>query len=335
MSNINNFIQSRIGWYLYNRKNHPFETLKVKIFNYFEEFVKFDNLGPVVSIKNNFDDILIPKNHVSRRYTDTYYVNEDNVLRTHLAAHLPDLLSKNRRFLVIGDCYGKEKKYPVYHQIQGVKLLEITKNAEFDLLHEINQFVQFLFPNHIARILPGYSHFSYPTFELTVIHNGNWHEIIKCGCINSKIIVDCCGRGLLPGWFFELNLDISAMILFNIPDIRLFWSLDSHFIDQFKNNEITNFQSFGSFVIHVKGIIFYTSEFFNHNDFCEIIRRNGGDLIKEIEEVERSEKNNRTSWSYRIYYNCLERNLTKEEIEILHNNICNNLKRELMLTFID
>lgn len=43
----------------------------------------FDDFFPVVSTKNNFDDLLIPADHVSRSPIDTYYVDDQHVLRTH------------------------------------------------------------------------------------------------------------------------------------------------------------------------------------------------------------------------------------------------------------
>jgi phenylalanyl-tRNA synthetase alpha subunit len=43
----------------------------------------FDDLFPVVPVKNNFDDLLIPRDHVSRSPIDTYYVDDQHVLRTH------------------------------------------------------------------------------------------------------------------------------------------------------------------------------------------------------------------------------------------------------------
>lgn len=66
-------------------------------------FKTFDDMFPVVSCKANFDEILIPADHVSRSPNDTYYVSSDKVLRCHTSAHQAELLrTKQPAFLVTG-----------------------------------------------------------------------------------------------------------------------------------------------------------------------------------------------------------------------------------------
>ena len=94
-SNIPASIEGKIGKCLHNQKNHPIEIIKNKLYEFFDElskegdynFKKYDNLPPFVSIDDNFDKLLIPKDHPARGKSDTYYVNENTVLRTHTSAH--------------------------------------------------------------------------------------------------------------------------------------------------------------------------------------------------------------------------------------------------------
>lgn len=73
-SNITQGIASKIGKNLHNKKNHPLEIIKRKIYDYFgESFIKFDNLDSKVTTENNFDKLLIPKDHPARSCSDTYY----------------------------------------------------------------------------------------------------------------------------------------------------------------------------------------------------------------------------------------------------------------------
>jgi hypothetical protein len=78
------------------------------IYDYFEQtapgiFKTFDDMYPVVSCKANFDEILIPADHVSRSPNDTYYVSAEQVLRCHTSAHQAELLrTKQPAFLVTG-----------------------------------------------------------------------------------------------------------------------------------------------------------------------------------------------------------------------------------------
>lgn len=80
----------------------------------------FKDLNPLVSVKECFDDLEIPPDHVSRRVTDTYYKDKANVLRTHTSVYeIPFLKRGNNSFLVLGDVYRKDTidktHYPVFH----------------------------------------------------------------------------------------------------------------------------------------------------------------------------------------------------------------------------
>jgi phenylalanyl-tRNA synthetase alpha chain len=60
-------------------------------------------LSPIVSIENNFDVLNVPKDHISRSKSDTYYINNTHLLRTHTSAHQKDLLSSGiNNFVVFG-----------------------------------------------------------------------------------------------------------------------------------------------------------------------------------------------------------------------------------------
>lgn len=70
----------------------------------------------------NFDDVLVPADHVSRSYNDTYYVDAQTVLRCHTSAHQAELLRRGHtHFLVTGDVYRRDSidstHYPVFHQV--------------------------------------------------------------------------------------------------------------------------------------------------------------------------------------------------------------------------
>lgn len=68
-------------------------------------YKQFDDMFPIVSCQANFDEILIPADHVSRSANDTYYVSSEQVLRCHTSAHQAELLrTKQPGFLVTGGC---------------------------------------------------------------------------------------------------------------------------------------------------------------------------------------------------------------------------------------
>lgn len=94
-----------------------------------QPFHVFDNLPPIVTIEQNFDELLIPPDHVSRQPSDTYYVDDQRVLRCHTSAHQTALLRQGEhRFLVCGDVYRRDEvdstHYPVFHQMEGVRIFK-------------------------------------------------------------------------------------------------------------------------------------------------------------------------------------------------------------------
>ena len=156
-SNITNIIESKIGRNLHNQKNHPLEIIKNKLYEFFDElskegdynFKKFDNFSPFVSIEDNFDKLLIPKDHPARSKSDTYYVNEKTVLRTHTSAHQNQLLAEGLTdFVIIGDVYRKDEidkcHYPVFHQIEIVGKIKNGNEPVFELKRVLEKLVQTL-----------------------------------------------------------------------------------------------------------------------------------------------------------------------------------------------
>lgn len=76
------------------------------------------------------------------------------------------------------------------------------------------------------------------------------------------------------------------MILFGIPDIRLFWSEDERFLSQFKTGQITTFKPYSKFPPCYKDVSFWVPERGLHdNDFCDLVRDQVGDLVEDVKMV--------------------------------------------------
>ena len=83
----------------------------------------------MVSTEQNFDQLLTPKDHVSRSKQDSFYVNKNYLLRSHMTAHDVELIRSGlNAFLTFGDVYRRDeidaKHYPVFHQCDGVRLFD-------------------------------------------------------------------------------------------------------------------------------------------------------------------------------------------------------------------
>lgn len=76
------------------------------------------------------------------------------------------------------------------------------------------------------------------------------------------------------------------MILFGIPDIRLFWSTDPRFLSQFSENQITAFKPYSKYPSCFKDVSFWIPEAGLHeNDFCDLVRDVAGDLAEDVKMV--------------------------------------------------
>lgn len=311
-SNIPKSIESKLNRQLHNQKGHPLEIIKHHIYKYFDslpdyKFEHFDNLPPFVDVKQNFDNLLIPANHVSRSRSDTYYINENQVLRTHTSAHQVELLSNGHNcFLVTGDVYRKDEidsnHYPVFHQMEGV--VKVNQNPKEELLKILNGLIEYLFPGCEYRTNNDYFPFTDPSYEYEVKYNDKWLEVLGCGVMHSKIIETSNLVGSYVA--FGLGLERLAMVLFNIPDIRYFWTDNPKFLEQFKDGKITEFQPYSELPSQTRDISFWVpdDEWKQENDFFDVARESMKDNVEQIKLFDKffHPKLKKYSRTYRITY---------------------------------
>ena len=124
-----------------------------------------------------------------------------------------------------------------------------------------------------------YFPFTDPSFELEVKFNGDWLEVLGCGVIHDEVLEN---SGLSStegnvGWAFGLGLERLAMILFSIPDIRLFWSTDDRFTSQFTDGVVKKFIPYSKYPECYKDVSFWLPESednknaFHPNDVYEVL----------------------------------------------------------------
>jgi phenylalanyl-tRNA synthetase alpha chain len=236
----------------------------------------FDDLSPIVTTEAAFDSLRIPINHPSRSVTDTYYLNRDQVLRPHTSAHQVELLKKHsslEKFLVVGDVYRRDEidrsHYPVFHQMEGVHLYDSSECTQEHVLDQLKSTLEQLAGelfgrNAETRWVDAYFPFTHPSLELEVKFDGSWMEVLGCGVIHPQILLNAgrVGEGAkttpnTTGWAFGLGLERWAMILFGIPDIRLFWSTDERFTSQFESGRIVQFRPYSKFPPVFKDLSFW------------------------------------------------------------------------------
>eukprot|EP01117_Protostelium_nocturnum_P017714 TRINITY_DN7261_c0_g1_i1.p1 TRINITY_DN7261_c0_g1~~TRINITY_DN7261_c0_g1_i1.p1 ORF type:complete len:414 (-),score=131.27 TRINITY_DN7261_c0_g1_i1:145-1386(-) len=345
--NVPQSIQDKIGRNIHLIPNHPVNTIKKRIEQHFQlgnqrtnRFEIFDRFSPIVSTHQCFDSLLVPPQHESRLPQNSYYINQNTMLRAHTSAHQTELLEKGKKaFLVSGDVYRRDEidatHYPVFHQMEGVRVFDEeelkgannreqrVKLVEEDMKWWLEGAVRAIFGQNLQiRWVDAYFPFTEPSFEVEVFYNGKWLEVLGCGVVHQKILKNV-GLEDKVGWAFGIGLERLAMVLFEIPDIRLFWTDDKRFHDQFPSDQIVKFKHYSKFPPCTKDISFWTTPKYHSNDFYEVVRSIGGDLIESVELVDKFShpKTNRDSHCYRINFRSMDRNLTNEEINQLQEGI--------------
>jgi len=302
---------------------------------YGEEFKFFSDMPEVVSTQANFDDLLIPPEHESRSLSDTYYIDKERVLRTHTTSHQPEYLRAGYgSFLAIGDCYRRDEidrtHHPCFHQVDGVRVHDKSKwnlkEVEEDLKHCLETLMSELFPNSELRWSPDKFPFTDPSFELEVKHEGEWLELLGSGVIKPQILENT-GWSNYNGWAFGIGIERLAMRMFSITDIRQFWSEDPRFLRQYSDNEVRLFEPYSKYPPCYKDISFWIPKDFVENDFMEIVREGGGDLVEEVKLIDEFEnqKTGRTSRCYRVNYRHGDRTLQNDEITEIQKRIRDQL----------
>jgi len=352
-NNVTPYIAALVGRDLHRTEKHPLFIIRDRIEKYFAgledaHFEIFDGEDPIVTATQCFDDLLIPKNHPGRQKSDTYYVTDELLLRTHTSAHQSEHLRAGRdAFLCTGDVYRRDEidasHFPAFHQMEGVKLFPEIDGSRYpskqawlasdeckrvgdDLKTTLEGMVDAVFddPNLEKRWRDDYFPFTEPSFELDVFFEGDWIEVLGCGVIHEGVL-ERCDVAHKRGWAFGLGLERLAMVLFSIPDIRLFWTDDQRFLDQFRSGDVVTFKPYSKYPPVYKDIAFWIPDDYAENDFFELGRSVAGDLVEQITQIDTftHPKTHRTSMCYRITYRSMDRSLTDLEINALQDNLRN------------
>eukprot|EP00928_Gymnodinium_smaydae_P031049 TRINITY_DN22919_c1_g2_i2.p1 TRINITY_DN22919_c1_g2~~TRINITY_DN22919_c1_g2_i2.p1 ORF type:complete len:265 (-),score=67.78 TRINITY_DN22919_c1_g2_i2:131-925(-) len=250
-------------------------------------------------------------------------------------------------FLCAGDVYRRDEidasHYPVFHQCEGVRLFDAAtmspQEVQDDLKKTLEGVAAHLFNLQVGeqsmRWRDDYFPFTEPSFELDVLHDGDWLELLGSGVIHDDVLRNA---GLDPekvrGWAFGIGLERVAMVLFGIPDIRLFWSEDSRFIEQFDKDAFDNkvkYKPFSKYPPVAKDISMWLPQNFVDNDLFELIRDEGGDQVEKVtlEDEFTNKKTGRTSKMFRVVWRDMSRTLTHEEVNAKHEIVLQRIVREL------
>lgn len=235
---------------------HPISLVQNRITEIFSRIGFNVSEGPEIEDDwHNFSALNLPEHHPARDMQDTFFIqtNPDILLRTHTSSVQVRYMEKNKppiRTISPGRVYRNEdisaRSHCFFHQIEG---LYIDKGVSFaDLKQTLQYFTSEMFGKSKIRLRPSYFPFTEPSAEVDVYwgletetdyrmtKGTGWLEIMGCGMVDPNVLQNC---GIDPekysGFAFGMGIDRIAMLLYQIPDIRMFAENDVRFLEQFKN----------------------------------------------------------------------------------------------------
>lgn len=206
----------------------------------------------------NFEMLNIPKDHPARDMQDTFYINENDLLRTHTSpvqAHT--LLAKKGQGPVKIVCPGKvyrrdDDDATHSHQFMQIEGLVVDENITMaDLKGTLEVFVKEIFgPKRTIRLRPSYFPFTEPSVEVDVsCHNCNgkgcsickqtgYIEILGAGMVHPNVLeMSGFDSSKYQGFAFGMGIERIAMLKYGVDDIRHFYLNNVKFLKQFQKSE--------------------------------------------------------------------------------------------------
>lgn len=206
----------------------------------------------------NFEKANIPADHPAREMQDTFYIDETHLLRTHTTAMQVRVLEELAPSIPIkvicpGKVYRRDEDDATHsHQFVQMEGLVVGKGITLsDLKGTLSLFAKFMFgKDRVIRFRPSYFQFTEPSVEIDVTchncdgkgcnicKNTGWIEILGGGMVHPNVLkMAGYDDPTLSGFAFGIGIERIAMLKYGIDDIRLFYTNDMRFLEQFKRYE--------------------------------------------------------------------------------------------------
>jgi phenylalanyl-tRNA synthetase alpha chain len=197
----------------------------------------------------NFTALNIPEDHPARAMHDTFYIDEQHVLRTHTSPiqirymqahvekHKHQLTMPDIRIIAPGRVYRVDSDAthsPMFHQVEGLWVGERVSFA--DLKGVIADFLQNYFETSDmqVRFRPSFFPFTEPSAEMDMSWKGGWLEIGGCGMVHPNVLKHVgIDSEKYIGFAFGMGVERLAMLRYGVNDLRLFFENDLQFLKQF------------------------------------------------------------------------------------------------------
>lgn len=236
---------------------HPVNMVRREVVGIFERIGFTVSEGPEIEDDwHNFSALNFPPEHPARDMQDTFFIEKDPdfALRTHTSSVQVRVMESQQppiRTISPGRVFRNEaisaRAHCIFHQIEG---LYIDKNVSFaDMKDTLLYFArEFYGPETKIRLRPSYFPFTEPSAEMDVywgleteadyrITKGTgWLEVLGCGMVDPNVLRSCnIDPEVYSGFAFGMGIERTAMLKYQVKDLRLFFENDKRFLDQFKS----------------------------------------------------------------------------------------------------
>lgn len=338
---------------LTKKENSPVKILvdQIKGLPRFKDFDLMD-FPKIVTVADNFDVLNTPKDHPSRRESDTYFLDDTHILRTQTTVMWPyylrdqEVLKKLEKdghiaLLSHGIVFRKDeidrKHFPAFHQIDGLyicrKDLQIITQKDLEDVEE--DIVKSIFGQDTKfRFLVDSFPFTDPSVQIEIWFNNDWMEVVGSGLVHKQVLKNLgIDPNVYNGWAFGFGVERLAMVKMGIPDIRILWLDDPRITGQFKDIN-SRFKEVSKYPETSRDISFIIDKSVNLNNYYEIVRDFAENLIEEVKILDSYEDDekfgeDKKSYTFRIVYRSPERTLTSEEVNKIQEEIREETKKEL------
>jgi len=310
-----------------------------------EDFKDFDviQVPEIVKADISFDLFNFPKDHPARNKSDTYFFNDEYILRTHTTVMWyywlmqEEIKKKIKEGRPVGAlCHGKvyrkdeidRNHMNVFHQMDGWYLCKKSNKVitSQDLQDVLVKIAKAVFGENVKyRFNADTFPYTDPSLEMEVEIGGRWIEVLGSGVVRGVVLKNLgVDPDIYNGWAFGFGLERLAIISMDLPDIRLLWSDDERVKKQLRLGR--KFKEVSKFPPITRDISFVVSNDFVPNNYFDLIRDIGGNIVEEVkllDKYENSEKfgADKTSYTYRIIYRSNERTLLTSEIDPIQDKI--------------
>ena len=186
---------------------------------------------------HNFEALNIPENHPARAMHDTFYFEDNLLLRTHTSSVQIRVMQNGKppfRIIAPGRVYRCDSDMthtPMFNQVEGFLVDENVSFAQLKgLLHS---FLESFFQKGMEiRFRPSYFPFTEPSAEVDIMGNNGWLEVLGCGMVHPNVLENVgIDSEKYSGFAFGMGVERLAMLKYEIDDLRIFFENDLRFLN--------------------------------------------------------------------------------------------------------